>query len=159
MLKRFVVILFVLAIAAGFLSRSAAAGPPWPAEVVQIREGDFCWFTWLNDNYEFVYPTGTGMWEVQYHNGKLQWNCHTILNYNDPNIASLDQVCWFVDTEGGLNLCNGKGSFVWTSADEQAPFGCSWEDAAGNIYYSDTAHMVATPNGNVNISCHFDITP
>ena len=159
MLKRMLVVLCVLAIALGLFSSSALAGPPWPAEVVQIREGDFCYFPWLNDNFELVNPTGPGMWVAQYHNGQVQWNCHTVLDFDSPDIASFDDMCWFVEEVYGLDLCNGNGSFYWSNTYEPYPLTCSWADAEGNLYWAESNHMVATPNGNVNISCHFDMTP
>jgi len=158
MLKHIVIILAVICICSVAFMRDAKAGPPWPAEVIQIREGDFCYFPWLDDNLAGVTLTGTGIWVAQYKNGHIQWNCHTKLDFSDPNIASLDQVCEFTDIQNGLDICNGNGSFFWTEAYEPAPFGCA-DEVNGIIYYSDAAHMVVTHNGNVNISCHYDIIP
>ena len=158
MLKRMLVIICVLGIAAGLFSSSALAGPPWPAEVFQIREGEFCYFTWLDENFQGITLTGPGIWVAQYHNGRVQWNCHTIIDFSDPNIASLDQVCDFVEG-AGLDLCKGNGSFVWSTAYEPLPMSCSAGDANGNVYYSDNALYIVTPNGNVNITCHFDMSP
>ncbi len=157
MLKRLLVILILFGISVGLFSSSALAGPPWPAEVIQIREGDFCWFPWLNDNYEGVTLTGTGIWVLQYHNGQLQWNCHTILDFDLPEVASTKDVCMRSELYG-LGLCNGNGSFFWSSTNEIIPFGCA-DEVNGEIYYSNSAHMVVTPNGNVNISCKYDILP
>jgi hypothetical protein len=158
MFKKIIVIVAVLLIAGSIFSTDAFAGPPWPAEVFQIREGEFCWFTWLNDNFEVVNPTGTGMWTVQYLNGQLQWNCHTVLDFSSPDIASTAEVCAAVEALG-LDLCNGDGSFRWEQTYEPLPNICGWADAQGNEYFSDASHTVVSPSGQVNISCHFDLSP
>lgn len=143
MLKKSIFILICLVLMLGVLSSSALAGPPWPAEVLQIRDGDFCYFPWVNSNYELITLTGSGMWTVQYLNGVAQWNCHTYVDYDDPYLLSLDEICALAP-----DLCNGNGSFLWTN---ETGLSCYMLD--DTLAYNN--YIVATPGGHVNLSCHF----
>ena len=143
MTKRLLIVLLVPIILGALFSSDVLAGPPWPAEVIQIKEGEFCTFPWMNSSYEVIYLSGSpGIWVAQYHSGRLQWNCHPFIDFTDPNLLSLDEVCAVAP-----DYCNGNGSFMW------ADIPCYGD---GDILANNSL-MIVTPNGNVNIGCRFDL--
>jgi hypothetical protein len=143
MSKRIIVILAVTLILGVLLSSSALAGPPWPAEVIQIRDGTMCYFPWVSSSYEIINLEAPGMWVAQYHSGHIQWNCHTIIDFTDPNLLNLDQVCAIAP-----DYCNGNGGFVWQAI-----------DCYDSGYLTNDSLMVVSPNGNANVGCRFNINP
>jgi hypothetical protein len=143
MSKRLLVILLVQIILGALFSSSVLAGPPWPAEVIHVKEGVFCDFPWVNSNYEVITLSGgPGIWVAQYHSGQLQWNCHTSIDFNDPTLLSLDELCAMAP-----DFCRGNGSFMW----KDIP--CYGD---GDLLANDS-QMIVTPNGNVNIGCRFNL--
>jgi hypothetical protein len=146
MFKRMLIVFVLLGVASGLLTRDATAGPPWPAEVIQIRDGDFCNFPWMNSNYELITLTGPGIWVAQYHSGQLQWNCHTSIDFADPYLLSVQEVCAIAP-----DLCNGNGTFIWRE-DSVIPLACVDLGLVANDNI-----MVVNPSGQANIICHFNM--
>jgi hypothetical protein len=142
MLKRLLIVLLVTIFLGAMFSSDALAGPPWPAEVIHVRDGEMCNFPWVNSNYEIITLIGDrGTWVAQYHNGHIQWNCHTNIDFTNPELLSLDEVCALAP-----DFCKGNGSFQWPGIDCYA-----------DTYLTNDSVFVVTPSGNVTVSCHFDL--
>lgn len=142
MFKRLLIVLLVAIILGALFSSDVLAGPPWPAEVFHVKEGEFCYFPWVNTSFEVItLAGGPGIWVAQYHSGHIQWNCHPYIDFDDPELLNLDEVCALAP-----DMCSGNGSFHWPGIDCYA-----------DSYLSNDSLMVVTPSGNVTISCHFDL--
>lgn len=144
MSKRIVIVLLVTLIIGAMFSSNAMAGPPWPAEVLHPADGELCYFPWVNTSYEFVTLEGPATWVAQYHSGQAQWNCHTTIDFTDPSLLSLDEIC-----TAAPDYCRGNGSFMWVDI---PCYGNNGELAKNSL-------MTVTPNGNVNIGCQFTLSP
>jgi hypothetical protein len=149
MLRRSIFSIACLVLLLVTMSGSALAGPPWPAEVVQIRDGDLCYFPWFDNNLNPLTLTGPGMWVVQYKNGVVQWNCHTKIDFTNPELITVEEICAIAPW-----ACNGNGSLLLTEKDN---FLCTWGDLGEYTAYNN--FMMVAPSGQVNISCHFKIAP
>ena len=156
MIKRILIILFIMLIVGGFFSKDALAGPPWPAEVIQIREGESCWFSWLDKSGNTILLYGQGMWEVQWKNGQAQWNCHTTIDFTDPEIATFEEARGYFESWGLTDYFRSNGAFRVTTSTQPIPLACEWDS---DHPLADNAIWITTPNGNTNISCHFTFEP
>ena len=140
MLKRTTITLSALLIALVLVSQAAADGPPWPAEV-HIREDGACFMMWLDSSLEFIEVFGTWTGEYQAKNGVANEHCRIDLDFDDPNIATIDQFCAAYPGD----WCRGNGSVVMTG----------W-DCMGNHDLLTTSSIVTlSPSGNLNVECHF----
>jgi hypothetical protein len=143
MFKRLLIIALFAVIMGLLFSSDVIAGPPWPAEVIQIRDGTMCYFPWVSSGYELISLEAPGMWVAQYHSGHIQWNCHTNIDFTDPNLLSLDDVCAIAP-----DMCRGNGVFLWQGI-----------DCYSDSYFTNQSSMVVTPSGNANVGCRFNINP
>jgi len=146
MLKRSIFVLVCLALLLGATSNSALAGPPWPAEVV-IPTDDWCWSPWVawdaEGNAQMITLTD-GSWRSTYQPLTGVWNvtCRFFIDFNDPSMASIDEVCAMVPD---LLDCN-HGVLIWRG------IGCSYSETM----YTEDTQMVVNPSGYYKVSCHFN---
>jgi hypothetical protein len=140
MIKRLLIILFVLAIATGLLSRSAVAGPPWPAQV--YFQEDVCISTWLDADLNFISIYGDGIWVVQEKNQQATLACHTTLDFD--TMATPAQACEYLMTLGYPDFCNGP-TFRVHGID------CAIYDET----ITNNSQYLVTPSGQMTLECHY----
>jgi len=138
MFKRTFFTLGALLIALVLVSSAAADGPPWPAEVV-INEDGGCIVPWRDPEMNYIDVPGTATWEYQPKNGVWNVLCRSFLDFDDPNIASIDEVCAALPGP----YCRGDGTIAMF-------FYClsPWGE-------STWGHAVTNRSGNLNTQCHF----
>jgi hypothetical protein len=140
MFKRTFFTLGALLIALVLVSSAAADGPPWPAEV-HIREDGACFMWWLDSSLQFIPVFGTWTGEYQAQNGVANEHCRIDLDFDDPNIATIEQMC----TVFPGDHCHGNGSIVMRD----------WECSGIYGLVSTSSILTVNSSGNLNVECHF----
>ena len=142
MLKRSLFLLVCLALLLGATSSSALAGPPWPAEVVTPTDG-WCvmpWLAWVNGEATFIDVYGTYSYAYQPKSGMWNASCHLFIDFNDPSMLSIDEVCaMFPDT-----LSCSHATLQWNGWECTGPYGLITYDS----------HYVVNPSGHSTSMCH-----
>lgn len=146
MIKRVVMLLVVIIICLGLGARDVKAGPPWPAMV--FKEDDQCGYGWANTELEEIFLIGDWHLIQQDKNGNVNLTCKGTVDFDDPEILSIDEVCeLFPEWNFG---CRGNGSFQWSGY-----WQCVYIDPQGGWHFSYEFTQVVTPSGHWQIACHF----
>ncbi len=142
MIKRMFFILIVILIAFGLVTQDVKAGPPWPATVVW--DDNWCWNSWLDRNYnEYFFPLESHyVFNAKTHS--LTGVCHGKLDFSDPNILTMQEVC--DNSQWGFLCVGNNGGMVIHG-------GCVIWDKAENVYYSDRSSVILTPSGSIQSVC------
>jgi hypothetical protein len=145
MLKRSLFVLVCLALMLGATSSSVLAGPPWPAQVEVPKVGDWCqfpWVIWVNDEPVVTYMLGNFHWEYQPYNGVYNGICKIYIDFNDPSIASIEEVCaLFPD----LLDCS-QATVIYRN----------FECTVGLLESTFDTNYVVNPSGNATGKCRFN---
>jgi len=144
MFKKFLFVLICLAFIVGATSSAALAGPPWPPEVVTPPNGkEGCvmpWIAWVDGFPTIIVVNGTISWVYQPKTGVWNLSCHLFIDFDDPSMATIAEVCAI---DPGLCV---HGPFNWSG------FECY---GGYDLYTTDTSYVV-NPSGHALGVCHFN---
>ena len=145
-------ILFVLVCAAMMLSISSSTvlagngAPSVDAYPIDEEECFSWWFAWIqneNNIRRFVIP-GTLSYVYQPSTGFWTSTCHFFVDFDKPNIGTIDEVCGFAeDVFPDLTDCT-NGTFYWSG------FSCALFD----MLTTDTQATVSA-DGHGIVTCKF----
>lgn len=144
MFRKLMFVLVCLALMLGATSSAALAGPPWPAEVLIPTDNECIspWVAWVNGEATIISVNGSWRWSYQPHTGVWNATCHHFIDFNDPSMATIDEVCSLAPD---LFDCS-QGVLIWRGLGCEAYYG---------LYTTDT-QMVVNPSGNYTVACHFN---
>jgi hypothetical protein len=142
MSKRLITFSIALVILLSLVTPVTAKGPQWPAFVVVPKDGWVCFMPWANSEMGYMFVYGT--YQMVYHpeSGSWKGSCHIQINFDDPTIASVAELC---QAGPDVGQCNGNGTFTWRN------WGC-WAD--DGLYTEDSLYVV-NPSGQANSECWF----
>jgi len=141
MFKRLIILLAVLIMLGSFTTQNVKAGPPWPVIQFRYPEDGWCTMPWLDStNLDYIWLFGTGQTVWNEHNGTAKTVCHFYIDFSDPAIASMEQVCGVFP-----ELCRGKPATLhWTD------FDCYFGD-----WVTYDSMYVVNPSGHATTTCKF----